>query len=98
MLAEVTNWWRLYGIAALTGAVFGLLLGLGMLPSTLGAPVEWSVPTGSRAATVLLTLSAGVLVALLLASAAHLGVRWQLRRSGAGGANGQRLNPPRNGR
>ena len=72
MLGEQTNWPHLYAIAVLLGAGFGLLSSLGLLPS---GP-DWPA---------VVTIGGGALTGLLLAAAAHLGVRLQLgRRSSRG--------------
>ena len=67
MLGEQTNWPRLYATAALLGTGFGLLSTLGLLRST----PDWPA---------LATIAGGALTGILLAGAAHLGVRLQLRR------------------
>jgi hypothetical protein len=66
MLGEQTNWPRLYAMAALLGAGFGLLLSLGLLPSS----PDWPA---------VVTIAGGAAMGLLLAAAAHCGVRRQLR-------------------
>jgi Na+/H+ antiporter NhaA len=80
MLDERTNWPQLYSVAVLLGAGFGLLLSLGALPSAPDWPGEWSVDRTSRIATIVLPVAGGALVGLVLAAAAHFGVRLQLRR------------------
>ena len=80
MIDEKTSWPRLYGIAALIGAGFGLLLSLGAMPSVPEWPNAWSAERISPVAAVLLTVAGGTLVGVLFAGAAHLGVRYQLRR------------------
>jgi hypothetical protein len=67
MPGEQTNWPRLYATAVILGGGFGLLSGLGLLPS---AP-DWPA---------VVTIAGGALTGLLLAAASHLGVRLQLRR------------------
>jgi hypothetical protein len=67
MLGEQTDWPRLYATAVLLGAGFGLLSSLGLLPSAPDWPALVAIP-------------GGVLMGVLLAAAAHLGVRLQLRR------------------
>ena len=80
---ERTNWPRLYALAVLLGAGFGILLSIGVLPSAPDWPAEWDlVPTG-RMASIVVPVAGGALVGLGLAGVAHLGVRYQLRR-GAG--------------
>lgn len=85
MLQDLTNWRRLYGTAALVGAAFGLLLALGILPTARQWPGDWGFEAGSPVAAILLPVAAGVLVALVLTAAAHLGARWQLRRRSKSG-------------
>jgi hypothetical protein len=80
MIDEKTNWSSLYGTAALIGAGFGLLLGLGALPAAPQWPAAWGVEGIGPVAALLLPVAGGALVGLLLAGAAHLGVRYQLRR------------------
>jgi Na+/H+ antiporter NhaA len=72
MLGEQTNWPRLYATAVLLGAGFGLLASLGLLA---WAP-DWPA---------VVTIAGGALTGLLLAAAAHLGVRLQLRRRSSRG-------------
>jgi hypothetical protein len=67
MLNERTNWPLLYGTAVLLGAGFGLLASLRVLPLA---------PAG----TAVVLIVGGALVGLILAAAAHIGVRLQLRR------------------
>jgi|SoiMetStandDraft_2_1073263.scaffolds.fasta_scaffold591954_2 hypothetical protein len=75
MLGEQTNWPRLYATAVLMGAGFGLLSSLGLLPS---AP-DWPA---------VVSIGGGALTGFLLAAAAHLGVRLQLRRRSSRGLGG----------
>ena len=85
MLDPGTNWPRLYALAVLLGAGFGLLLSLGVLPSAPAWPADWGVNATSRWSAIVIPVAGGALVGLLLAGAAHLGVRFQLRRrSGPG--------------
>jgi hypothetical protein len=70
-MIEGTNWLRLYFIAALIGAGFGLILSLGVLAFDPGWPAGWSV-------------LGGALLGVLLAGASHLGVTCQLRRMSRG--------------
>ena len=86
MLDERTNWPRLYATAISLGAGFGLLLSLGMLPSAPEWPGQWGMDPSGRIATIVVPAAGGALVGLVLAAAAHLGVRLQLRR--------QRPRPP----
>ena len=72
MLGEQTNWPRLYATAVLLGAGFGLLSSLDLLPS---GP-DWPA---------VVTIVGGAAVGVLLAAAAHLGVRLQLRRRASRG-------------
>jgi uncharacterized integral membrane protein len=72
MLGEQTNWPRLYVMAVLLGAGFGLLASLGLL---VWAP-DWPA---------VVTVAGGALTGLLLAAAANLGVRLQLRRRSSRG-------------
>jgi hypothetical protein len=85
MLDERTNWPRLYGTAVLLGAGFGLLLSLGVLPSAPDWPGQWDVDPSSRIFTVVVPVAGGALVGLVLAAAAHIGVRFQLRRRSSRG-------------
>jgi hypothetical protein len=80
MLDATTNWARLYSMAALLGAGFGLLLSIGALPSAPDWPADWGVETTSPSRTLILPVISGALVGLVLAGVAHLGVRYQLRR------------------
>lgn len=73
MLGEQTNWPRLYATAVLLGAGFGLLASLGLLA---WAPPNWPA---------VVTIMGAALTGLLLAAAAHLGVRLQLRRRSSRG-------------
>jgi hypothetical protein len=79
MTDENTNWPRLYGVAGLIGAGFGLLLGLGALPFAPDSR-SWGLEEMGPAGSLLLTVLVGGLVGVLLAGAAHLGVTYQLRR------------------
>jgi hypothetical protein len=79
MLDERTNWPRLYAVAVLLGAGFGLLLSLGVLPSAPDWPGDWGVDSGPIS-TIVVPVAGGAFVGLALAAAAHLGVRMQLRR------------------
>ncbi len=85
MLDERTNWPRLYAGAVLLGAGFGLLLSLGVLPSAPEWPADWAMDSTSRVSTIVVPVAGGALVGLILAAAAHLGVRLQLRRRPARG-------------
>lgn len=80
MLDATTNWARLYSVAALLGAGFGLLLSIGALPSAPDWPAEWGVQPASPSRTLIVPVIVGAVVGLVLAGAAHLGVRYQLRR------------------
>jgi hypothetical protein len=80
MLDPETNWPRLYALAVLLGAGFGLLLSLGALPAAPTWPDEWDPNATSRWSAIVIPVAGGALVGLLLAGAAHLGVRFQLRR------------------
>lgn len=80
MLNEHTNWPRLYATAVSLGAGFGLLLSLGVPPSAPDWPGQWSVGPTSRIAAIVVPTTGGALVGLVLAAAAHIGVRLQLRR------------------
>lgn len=80
MLDQTTNWPRLYATAAAVGAGFGLLLSMGGPPLAPDWPAEWSAETTSLAATLLVPMACGALIAVALVAVAHLGVRWQLRR------------------
>jgi len=86
MLDPQTNWPRLYALATLIGAGFGLLLSLGGLPSAPAWPAEWGVEGTGPVATIIVPVACGALVGLVLAAAAHLGVRLQLRRRFGSGA------------
>lgn len=85
MLDETTNWPRLYSIAALIGAGSGLLLSLGGLPSAPDWPTGWGMETRSSIATLIIPVAGGALLGVALAAAAHLGVRYQLRRRSKSG-------------
>ncbi len=80
MLDERTNWPRLYATAVLLGAGFGLLLSLGVLPFAPEWPGQWGMDPTSRIVTIVVPVTGGALVGLVLAAAAHIGVRYQLRR------------------
>jgi hypothetical protein len=80
MLDQATNWPRLYSMAALLGAAFGLLLSIGALPSAPELPATWDLEATSSIGAILVLVTGGALVGLFLAAAAHLGVRYQLRR------------------
>jgi hypothetical protein len=80
MLDPATNWPRLYAIAVLLGAGFGLLLSLGILPSAPTWPAGWGMDATSRWSSIVIPVAGGALVGLALVAAAHLGVRFQLRR------------------
>jgi hypothetical protein len=80
MLDPGTNWPRLYAMAVLLGAGFGLLLSLGILPSAPAWPDGWSTDATSRWSSIVIPAAGGALIGLVLAAAAHLGVRLQLRR------------------
>jgi hypothetical protein len=78
-----TNWPRLYALAVALGAGVGLLLSLGVLPSAPDWPDGWDMSATSRWSAIVIPVAGGALVGLMLAAAAHLGVRFQLwRRSG----------------
>ncbi len=79
-----TNWPRLYCIAALIGAGFGLLLSLGALPFAPEWPGGWDIAeTGP--VRIFVPIVGGGLVGVVLAGASHLGVTYQLRqRAGSG--------------
>jgi hypothetical protein len=85
MLDETTNWPRLYSLAALIGAGAGLLLSLGGLPSAPDWPAGWGMETTSSIATFVIPVAGGALLGVALAAAAHLGVRYQLRRRSKSG-------------
>lgn len=85
MLDERTNWPRLYATAALLGAGFGLLLSLGALPSAPDWPTGWGMDSPGRMAMIVVPIAGGAVVGLVLAAAAHLGVRIQLRRRNSAG-------------
>ena len=80
MLDERTNWPRLYATAVLLGAGVGLLLSLGALPSAPEIPAQWAAEPPSRWVAIVVPVAGGALVGLVLAAAAHVGVRLQLRR------------------
>ena len=80
MLDQTTDWLRLYSIAALLGAAFGVLLSIGALPSAPEWPAGLALNTTSPIDTFLVPATGGAVVGLVLAAAAHLGVRYQLRR------------------
>jgi hypothetical protein len=80
MLDRITSWPRLYATAALAGAAAGFLLGMGALPSAPDWPDYWETGMRSGIAALLVPLAGGSLIGLLLAGAAHLAVRTQLRR------------------
>ena len=85
MLDPKTRWPRLYAMAVSLGAGFGLLLSLGALPSAPEWPAGWGVDATSRWTAIVVPVAGGALLGLVLAAAAHLGVRLQLRRrSGLG--------------
>jgi hypothetical protein len=67
-------------MATLLGAGFGLLLSLGVLPSAPDWPAGWGVNATNRWSAIVVPVAGGALVGLVLAAAAHLGVRLQLRR------------------
>jgi hypothetical protein len=77
---ERTDWPRLYATAMLLGAGFGLLLSLGALPSAPDWPAGWGAGPANPILTFVVPIAAGALVGLALAAAAHIGVRFQLRR------------------
>jgi len=85
MLDERTNWPGLYASAVLLGGGFGLFLSLGMLPSAPDWPSEWGVEPTNRMLTIVVPVVGGALVGLVLAAAAHIGVRYQLRRRSSRG-------------
>ncbi len=93
MLDPTTNWPRLYAMATLIGAGFGLLLSLGGLPSAPDWPAGWGPQDTGPITAIVLPVACGVLVGLVLAAAAHLGVRLQLRRRGRSGG-GPSVRPP----
>jgi hypothetical protein len=80
MLDENTSWPRLYVAAALIGAGAGLLLALNWLPYAPQWPEEWGIGSRSVLTLVVLPIAGGGLAGVLLAAAAHLGVRRQLNR------------------
>jgi hypothetical protein len=84
-MIEGTNWRRLYGIAALIGAGFGLLLSLGALPFAPEWPGGWGLGDLGPAGRVMVPVLGGALLGVLFAGAAHLGVTCQLRRWSRGG-------------
>jgi hypothetical protein len=83
MLNERTNWPRLYATAVLLGAGAGLLLSLGVLPFAPEWPAGWGMDPTSRMLAIVVPVAGGALVGVTLAVAAHLGVRYQLRRRSA---------------
>jgi len=86
LLDERTNWPRLYAIAILLGAGFGLLLSLGFLPYAPNWPGEWGMDPTSPLVTLIVPVAGGALVGLVLAAAAHLGVHYQVSRRASRGS------------
>jgi hypothetical protein len=86
MLDEMTNWPQLYSTAALLGAAFGFLLSIGALPSAPDWPAAWGLEPTNPIGAILVPVTGGAVVGLALAAAAHLGVRYQLRRRSKPGA------------
>jgi hypothetical protein len=80
MIDENTNWPRLYGIAALIGAAFGLLLSLGALPFAPEWPGGGDMAQPGPLGRILVPVVGGALLGVLFAGASHLGVTCQLRR------------------
>ncbi|MGH7580833.1 MAG: hypothetical protein ACREM9_11715 [Gemmatimonadales bacterium] len=80
MLDLKTNWPGLYATAVVLGAGLGLLLSLGVLPSAPDWPAGWGMDPTSRWTVIVVPVAGGALLGLVLAAAAHLGVRFQLRR------------------
>ena len=73
------RWGRLYAAATLAGAGVGLLVLLGMLPSTPPQLTSWIRSVDPEVAFLTLILG-GALIGFTLTAVAHLGVRWQLSR------------------
>jgi hypothetical protein len=73
------NWPRLYLAASLAGAALGLLVLLGVLPQIPDQLTNWLRSVTDEVA-VSVVLVGGAAVGFLLATIAHLGVRWQLRQ------------------
>jgi hypothetical protein len=80
MLDRITSWPRHYAAAALAGAAAGLLLSMGAMPSAPDWPDQWELGMRSGIAALLVPVVGGAVIGLLLAGAAHFGVRTQLRR------------------
>ena len=80
MQDERTNWPRLYALAVLLGAGFGLFLSFAAPSSAPDWPAEWEAHTSSRMLTIGVPVAGGAMMGLVLAAAAHLGVTFQLRR------------------
>lgn len=79
-MLDTTNWPRLYATAALIGAGFGILLGVGALPSAPEWPQEWGMERPGGIGGIVVAVGGGALIGVVLAAVAHLGVRHQLRR------------------
>ncbi len=77
------NWPGLYLAATFAGAALGLLVALGVLPEIPDQLTGW-LRTVNRIVGVSVLLLSGAAVGFVLAAVAHLGVRRQLRRRGAG--------------
>jgi len=74
-------WRPLYLGAAGAGACLGILLGLRLLPYIPDQLSAWMLSVGDEVAFPAVILAGGV-IGLVLALVAHIGVSWQLRRSG----------------
>lgn len=83
MFSENIRWRRLYMTATLAGAALGLLLALNALPAVPQPVTTWVRGADNKVEPVLALVAGGALIGLALTAVAHVGIRWQLRRSKA---------------
>ena len=80
MGVEQLRWSRLYAGATLAGACLGLLVVFEVIPYIPPQLSSWMRSGDTEVAGLTIVVS-GALVGFFLTAIAHLGVRWQLRRS-----------------
>jgi hypothetical protein len=70
--------------ATLAGATLGVLLALGALPAVPQQVTTWVRSADNKVVPLLALVAGGALIGLSVTAVAHVGIRWQLRRSKAG--------------
>ena len=69
-----TNWRQVYGMAALAGGGLGVLLIVSQWNADIRVLDRWSMATGRPVVAALLLMAGSVLMVLVLAGVAHLGI------------------------